>query len=245
MASTSESGHHKNVSNFTATYQILEEMGQLYRPINAQLELAALAPMLTALSEAMTQLNLKKAHYNNAVAVRRSQMALLNQKVTRSLNLAKSLDVAPAQLDNLKSLAFKIRGYRVTQKKKSNQQPANSISNYQLSYDNRLANWAAYTQQLASLKGYQPLEPELAIAAFKSFHQEMLVLNSELNKASNELLSARNHRNQLLYHSPTAALKMAQQCRLYVKAIGTPAIPFYKALAQLQFKFPSSNWQRS
>ncbi len=36
MASTSETGHSKNVASFSSAYQILQEMGTLYNPSNAK-----------------------------------------------------------------------------------------------------------------------------------------------------------------------------------------------------------------
>lgn len=45
MASTSETGHNKNVANFNSAYQILQEMGALYNPSNPELKLAILDPI--------------------------------------------------------------------------------------------------------------------------------------------------------------------------------------------------------
>ncbi|ELY2018558.1 hypothetical protein SL053_002487, partial [Flavobacterium psychrophilum] len=44
MASSSETGHNKNVANFSSAYQILDEMGALYNPSNTEIALANLAP---------------------------------------------------------------------------------------------------------------------------------------------------------------------------------------------------------
>ena len=47
MASTSELGHNKNVANLTSGIQILEEMGTLYNPTNANIFLSNLNPIKT------------------------------------------------------------------------------------------------------------------------------------------------------------------------------------------------------
>ena len=39
MASTTETGHNKNVANFSTAYQVLQEMGTLYNPSNAKIQL--------------------------------------------------------------------------------------------------------------------------------------------------------------------------------------------------------------
>ena len=60
MASSSETGHNKNVANFSSAYQILEEMGSPYNPINTNLKLTILNPIKTSLSAVITVLNDKK-----------------------------------------------------------------------------------------------------------------------------------------------------------------------------------------
>ena len=70
MASTSETGHNKNVANFSTAYQILEEMGTLYNPSNAKIQLINLDPIRTFLQTVITELNNKKPIYKNAVSTR-------------------------------------------------------------------------------------------------------------------------------------------------------------------------------
>ena len=57
MASNSETGHNKNVANFSTAYQILEEMGSLYNPSNAKIQLANLDPIRASLQNVITELN--------------------------------------------------------------------------------------------------------------------------------------------------------------------------------------------
>ena len=57
MASSSETGHNKNVANYSSAIQLLEEMGGLYNPSNANLKLTALDPVKTDLSGVITVLN--------------------------------------------------------------------------------------------------------------------------------------------------------------------------------------------
>ncbi|WP_395061742.1 hypothetical protein [Flavobacterium sp.] len=59
MASTSETGHNKNVANFSSAYQILEEMGTIYNPSNSNLLLANLQPKKVSLGATITVLNEK------------------------------------------------------------------------------------------------------------------------------------------------------------------------------------------
>ena len=65
MASNSETGHNKNVANFSTAYQILEEMGTLYNPSNAKIQLVNLDPIRASLQTVITELNNKKPIYKN------------------------------------------------------------------------------------------------------------------------------------------------------------------------------------
>jgi hypothetical protein len=57
MASSSETGHNKNVANFSKAYQILEEMETLYNPSNPNISLANLVPIKGAVAETIKALN--------------------------------------------------------------------------------------------------------------------------------------------------------------------------------------------
>ena len=60
MASSSETGHNKNVANFDSAYQILEEMGALYTISNPNLFLVNLQPKKVSLGTTIKILNDKK-----------------------------------------------------------------------------------------------------------------------------------------------------------------------------------------
>lgn len=60
MASSSETGHNKNVANFSTAYQVLQEMGSLYNPSNAKIQLVNLDPIRTSLQSVITDLNTKR-----------------------------------------------------------------------------------------------------------------------------------------------------------------------------------------
>ena len=70
MASNSETGHNKNVANFSTAYQILEDVGLLYNTSNAKIQLVNLDPIRSTLQNVITELNNKKPIYKNAVSTR-------------------------------------------------------------------------------------------------------------------------------------------------------------------------------
>ena len=86
MASTSEVGHAKNVANFTALIQLLEEMGPLYQPTNPNIQMGNLTTLRDQLSNSIQNLSDKIPPFKIAVANRENAFKVLSKKATRVKN---------------------------------------------------------------------------------------------------------------------------------------------------------------
>lgn len=236
MASTTETGHNKNVANFSRAYQIFEEMGSLYNPTNPNLQLANLAPIKTQLAGTITFLNEKKPVYKNAVADREIEIAPLGKLTTRTLNFAKSINISLTDKENLTSQAKKIRGDIKPKKVNPDTSESDAISTSQMSYDSRIANLRTYTSQLASHPEYVPNETEIQIASLQTYHERLDTLSGLVNSAGNSLITARKDRNNILYFNDTNIIQLIRDIKSYLKSLGQAGEPYYKALVKLQFK---------
>lgn len=236
MASTSETGHNKNVANFSTAYQILDEMGALYNPSNSKLQLVNLVPIKTALTGTIQILNDKKPVYTNAVANREIAIATLPKLSTRTLSYAKSIAISATDKENLANQVKKIRGDKKPKKVNPDTSETNAISTAQLSYDSRIANLDAYTSQLASHPEYAPNETELKIVSLQTYHQELVTLSNTVNSAGNALITARKDRNDILYYSTANVIQLMREIKSYLKSLGEASAPYYKAIVKLQFK---------
>lgn len=233
--SVSETGHNKNVANFSKVYQILEEMDTLYNPSNPNITLVNLVPLRTQLQLVIKELNNKKPSYKNAVAGREEKIKGLNKLTTRTLNFAKSIAITDTDKENLISQAKKIRGDSKPKKINPDTAEKESISTAQLSYDSRIANLETYIEQLASHELYNPNEEILQIESLKNYHEELSTLSSKVNKAGNALLTARENRNALLYNDETNVIQLMKDIKSYLKALGDSGKPYYKAIVKLKF----------
>jgi len=236
MASTSESGHNKNVSNFSAAIQILEEMGPLYNPSNANLKLAALNSIKTQLSGVITELNNKKPIYKNAVAEREVEIAPLGKLVTKTLNYAKSIAISTTDKENLASQVKKIRGDVKAKSVNPETAETETISTSQMSYDSRIANLDTYISQLESHPKYVPNETDLKIINLKAYQQKLKTLSTTVNTAGNALITARKNRNKILYSNPINVIQIIKDIKAYLKSLDAEGAPYYKALVKLSFK---------
>ena len=236
MASSSETGHNKNVANFSSAYQIFEEMGGLYNPSNGNLKLAILDPIKTNLSGVITVLNEKKPVYKNVVAERELEIAPLGKLTTRSLNFAKSCEISTTDQENLQSQAKKIRGDSKAKVVNPDTAEGDAISTSQMSYDSRIANLDTYTSQLESHPEYVPNETDIQIVSLRAYHQRLKTLSTEVNSAGNALITARKNRNDILYNNPQNIIQIIKEIKAYLKSLGTAGEPYLKALIKLKFK---------
>ena len=236
MASVSETGHSKNVANFTSAIQVLVEMGSLYNPTNPNLLLANLNPVKTNLGGTITFLNNKKPAYKNAVANREILIAELPTRLTMSLNYAKSTNISHTDKENLSSQVKKMRGDKNVKAVNPETAEGDSISTSQMSYDSRIANFDTYISQLASLAEYNPNETVIQIADFQDYHQKLTNSSTLVNSAGNELITGRKNRNNILYNDQINVIQLMRDIKAYLKSLGSAAEPYYKAIVKLQFK---------
>jgi len=92
MASTSETGHAKNVANFETLISSVTAFGATYNPSKDTLKPAALQTLLTAAKTSLNTVNVAQSVYSNAVAGREFAFAPLSKLFTRVNNALKSTD---------------------------------------------------------------------------------------------------------------------------------------------------------
>jgi hypothetical protein len=236
MASRSEVGHNKNVANFSSLTQILLEMGVLYNPSNTNIQLNNLDPIKTALAATISEFNLKKPIYTNAVATRETAIAPLSKRTTSILNSFKSLTVTPTDKENLTAMVKKVRGDRKSIKVNPDTAENKSISTAQLSYDSRIANLDTLIGFVSSHPKYNPNEEDIKVVTLKAYHQELTNLSQQVNAAGNTLITIRKDRNTVLYNGNNNVIQLASEIKSYLKSLGDNGKPYYKAAVRLIFK---------
>ncbi len=236
MASTSETGHNKNVANFTTAYQILEEMDVLYNPSNEKIQLANLNPINTALKACIKELNDQFPVYKNDVAARELIIEPLAKLMTRVINNAKSLDIADSNKENIVSLASTIRGVKSAKKPNAETAEDSSISTSQMSYDSRIANLAALIALLAATTKYAPNETELKVTNLQTIHASLEAASKAVNASGATIITAKKNRNNILYHNPSNVIQIMKDIKSYLLGLGDEGKPYYKAVVKLRFR---------
>jgi len=237
MASTSETGHNKNVQNFSKAYTILEEMGALYQPTNTDILLNTLNPLRTQLQNTLDEISSKTPLYSNKVAERETEIDKLRPLSTSISNHFSGLKVSQADKDNALNITKKIRGDKTAKPTNTeNKEEDNSISTSQQSYDNLVANFRKLIDFVKSHPEYQPNEEELKITTLEAFYDKLKSLNDEVTQAEAPIITAKKNRNDLLYFNPNNVIELITNIKSYLKSLKEKGKPYYDAIVKLKFK---------
>jgi hypothetical protein len=244
MASTSETGHAKNVANLDSLISNVLGYGTAYNPSKPTLKLTALQSLSTNAKSGINAVNAALPAYRNAVAAREAAFAPLSKLVTRVLNALKATDTTTQVDESAKSLARKLQGKRTTaklteEKKKlaaTNGKEIKEISSSQMSYDSRLDNFDKLIKLLTSVTLYAPNEAELKVTALTTLYNDLKTKNAAVIAALTPLSNARITRNDILYKPNSGLVDTAADTKTYIKSLYGASSPQYKQVSKLDFK---------
>ncbi len=243
MASTSETGHAKNVANFEDLISFCTGYGAQYNPSNPTLALTALNTLLTNTRALLTALNTSRVPWINAVNAREIAFKPLSPLITRVINALDSTEASAEIVADAKSISKKIQGIR--SKAKENPAPLDpnnpapdpkTISASQMSYDSRIENLEKLVKLLAAQPEYAPNETELTVATLETLHSNLSTLNSAAVNTYTTVSNARIARNNSLYNPVTGLVDIAGSVKKYIKSVFGASSPQYKQISGLQFR---------
>ena len=244
MASTSETGHAKNVSNFDELVSFATGYGATFNPSKASIKLVALQTLATSAKTAIGAVNSALPAYSNAVSAREVAFEPLNKLVTRVMNALKATDTTTQVDESAQTLARKIQGTRATAKKTEEEKAelatagtvVNEVSTSQMSYDSRLDNLDKLIKLLTSVTLYAPNEADLKVTALTTLYTDLKAKNTAVVSATTPLSNARISRNDILYKTNIGLVDIAYDTKVYIKSLYGATSPQYKQISKLEFK---------
>ena len=244
MASTSETGHLKNVANFDQLISFASGYGEAYNPSKSNLKLDALKALSAQAKESINAVSSTEPAYKSAVAAREVAFEPLSKLTTRVMNSIKATDTAVQVNENARTLVRKIQGIRATPKKTDEEKKALAeqgkesieISTSQMSYDSRLDNLFKLIQLLSSIPEYNPNEKELKLEHLSTLMEELKAKNAAVVEKTTPLSNARISRNSILYMNDTGLYDVAMDVKTYIKSVFGATSPQYKQVSKLAFK---------
>ena len=243
MASTSETGHAKNVANFEDLVSFCNGYGTTYNPSKASIKLTALQTLSTNAKNAVNAVNSALPAYSNAVSAREAAFEPLNKLITRVMNALKATDTTSQVDESARTLARKIQGSRATPKLTEEEKKAlaeqgeeqKEISSSQMSYDSRLDNFDKLIKLLTSVTLYAPNEADLKVTALSTLYTDLKTKNTAVVTATTPLSNARIARNDVLYKDIIGMYDIAFDVKTYIKSLYGATSPQYKQISGLKF----------
>lgn len=243
MASTTETGHAKNVANFEQLTIECTALGTSYNPSNAAIKLAALNAQLASAKANIAAVNTAQAANSNAIAARDVVFSPLSKLSTRILNSLKASGTTVKVDESAQTLVRKLQGRRATAKLTDEEKKAaeaagksvNEISASQMSIDNRLDNFDKFIKLLTSVTLYAPNEADLKVAALTATYNDLKAKNLAAVNSETALSNARIARDLVLYADNTGMVDISMDVKTYVKSIFGATSPQYKKISKLKF----------
>lgn len=249
MASTTESGHPKNLSNFETLITFCKGYGADYKPSNPNIEIAAMQNIYSQAKDSISTLNKVLPNYSKAVEKREVAFEPLSKLTTRVINALIASKATAQAVDNAKTHASKVKGTRVGKKEQPKVDPNNptakvednSISVSQMSYTNRVNNFEKLIETLQAEPKYNPNEKELQVASLKTLLAELVTLNTAVIENYEPVSNARITRDKVMYDEVNGLVQVASEVKSYVKSLYGPSSPKYKQISSLAFKRPKKD----
>ena len=236
MASTSETGHAKNVDNLGLLIANIASYGDRYKPTNPSILLEALKKMEADGRAAVLAVNDAMPIYSRATIERDNAFDPLGQLVTRSLNSLRASSSSEETDEAASAIVRKIRGNRTTAKAAATTDvKVATVSTSQQSYDSVLDNYERYVQYIAATPEYAPNEDDIKLPALKALAVELRAKNTACNNAKVAIDNARMARNRVLYTPLTGLVDVALDAKTYIKSLFGATSPEYKQVAKIDF----------
>jgi len=241
MASTTETGHAKNVATFQDLISFCTGYGAAYNPAKASLQVAGLSTQLTTANAALQAVKVAKAAYDQAANAREVAFKPLKALTTRVVSALAVSGVSKQTLADAQSINGKIQGRRAKALPKPDatapEAPApKTASVSQQSFVRLTDHLAQLIVTLEASPQYQPNEDDLKLTALNALLADLRAKNTAVTEATTALSNARIARDQLLYADTAAIVPTAKEVKLYVKSVFGGSSPQYKQVNTLRFR---------
>lgn len=253
MASVSETGHAKNVANFSTLIHILYGMGNRYDPFMEPIKLLNLQNQKTALEGAIREVTAQKAAYDLAVNERSIVYDKLPKLITRISGMLQAGSVHPKTMDDAAGYISKLRGGRRKPAKSNGDAvkpdspdavPVARASVSQHSYDQQFESFSKLNALIQLESQYQTNDAELSKTAL----DQLLITLREKNEAvatqSRNLREARLTRDKALYDATSGMIVTVKMVKGYLKSMPDATDnPDYKKAVGSKFMSPPANYR--
>jgi hypothetical protein len=242
MASTSETGHAKNVANFQNLIAFVTGYGATYSPSKNALKLPQLIALKVEADTKLTDVVAKNTAYNNKVNERQTAFDGLKSLSTRLVNALQTTDASDQIIKDAKGFNRKMQGKRAsataTIPTDPNTPAPNIISSSHQSYSQQIQHLAGLISVLENEPSYAPNETYLQVATLAAKLNELTTKNNAVATSFSNLSNSRIARNTTLYSAEGSIFDVASEVKKYIKSIYGATSPEFALVKGIEFKKP-------
>ena len=238
MASTSETGHAKNVANLQDLISFVTGYGATYNPTKNALKLPQLNALAITSQANLADVVTKNTLFNNKVNERVVAFNNLKSLSTRLINALQTTDATTEKIADAKGFNKKLQGVRakaVTTPPDPNAPAPATISTSQQSYDQQIQHLAGIISVLQSETTYAPNENDLKIVTLTAKQADLTAKNNAVATAYTNISNSRISRDTTLYGTDTGLLDIASEVKKYVKSVYGATSPQFAQVKGIVF----------
>lgn len=239
MASTSETGHAKNVANFQDLISFVTGYGAPYNPTKTILKLPNLILLHATGHTDIGKVVTDNTAYNNKVNERFTEFSTVKSLATRLVNALDATDASPEKMKDAKGFNRKLQGKRAAGSSGPVDPAApapTTISSSQQSYDQQIQHLAGINSVLISEPSYSPNENELRTATVTARINTLTTKNLEVADAYTTISNSRIKRDKTIYATNTGIVDVALEVKKYTKSLFGASSPEYAQISKIEFK---------
>lgn len=241
MASTSETGHAKNVANFQDLIEFITGYGAIYNPSKTNLKLPQMVALKTAADTSIAEVIPKNTDYNTKVNLRAAAFSDVRGLATRLIAALQATDASDETIADAKTFNNKIQGKGSSAPKAPldpNNPPAKTTSASQQSYDQLIQHLSGLKSILEAEPSYAPNEVDLQIATLDTKIADLIQTNDAVPPVYAAVSNARIARDKILYTDENSLYETAKDIKIYVKALFGSTSPEFAQVKGIQIKKP-------
>ena len=237
MASNTETGHNKNVTNFETLIIACTGFGAEYNPSNTNITIPVLTTQHTEAKASVKEVKTTETPFNNVEGQRKTIFKPLKPTSTKVLNALKGASAPATVISDAETINRKIQGKRadntIEEIPTETSKDKNSVS--QQSYDMQIDHFEKLIELADVEPVYNPNEEPLKIVNLTAYKTELQSINTAVKTAYIPYKTAMQTRDIKLYAPQTGLVDTAQTVKNYVKSVFGATSPQYKQISSLKF----------
>ena len=241
MASSSEVGNLKNVTNFGTLLSFATGYGASYAPSNPTILLTALTAKKTQAENDLELIKDTEIPLNNERGIRKTLFEPLKPLATRIVGAFQSSGAPKTTIEKAITINRKIQGKRAPGAPKTiidGKDNTDTISVSQQSYDRQADFFQELIKLAESETAYNPSETELQTTTLNTYQQQLITANQAVTNAYTPYSNAIIAQDQTLYAPETGLVDLAFTTKNYIKSAFGASSPQYAQVKGIKFTRP-------